>query len=64
MVCLSILARLGIDSNFHHDLCAQNTNIHVFFWAENVTSSINKKKERNVNVLVEEKLGLTLGQQL
>lgn len=26
VVCLSILARLGIDSNFHHDLCAQNTH--------------------------------------
>lgn len=28
VVCLSILARLGIDSRFHHDLCAQNTNTH------------------------------------
>lgn len=31
VVCLSILARLGIDSKFHHGLCAQNTNTHVSF---------------------------------
>lgn len=47
MVCLSILAGLGIDSNFHHDLCIQNTNILFSIFAENVTSS-NNKKARNV----------------
>lgn len=47
VVCLSILRDWGLTLDFIM-IFVPKIQIHISFWAENVTSSINKKKERNV----------------
>lgn len=61
MVCLSILARLRIDSNFRHDVCTQNTVLLCKYtvpftrallrnWVMSVFSWVNAKQIERVNL--------------